>query len=139
MRKFLAVPLTALAFAAACGDAPTAVEQENLTPAGPSIIVASAEDVADYAVMLKDASERLVPALNSPATAERLVPQLQQLATAMKMRDTNGARAAFEAAQEVLKAYRTTSADSGDFAADADAIQIVLDQADAMIGAALPE
>ncbi len=139
MKKFLALlPLGALVFAAACSDAPTAAKEEGAVPTGPSIIIATPEQVADYTIMLDDATERLVPALNDAATAGKLAPELKALGSAMKLRDTPGARAAFGAAQQTLAAYRANPANA-DFEADADAIQVVLEQADAMIGPAVSQ
>jgi hypothetical protein len=131
MKKRLAVLIVALAVAA-CSDEPAGPMEKAI--GGPQLIIATAEEVNDFLPMLEDLTERVLPALDDTEVSGQLSVHTAHLIVTMRARNTEGARAAHDAALAVVQEYSArVGADALD-AADIEAVMLTLGTANEMIG-----
>src|SRR5687768_8149180 len=132
MTKRLAVLIVALAVAACSDEKPTGpAENESGVP---QMIVATEEEVNDFLPLLEDLTDRVLPALGDAAVADELRVHTAYLIVAMKARNTEGARAAHDAAVAALEEYGTRGGADAFDAADIEAVRLTLAAANEMIG-----
>jgi hypothetical protein len=135
MTKRLAVLIAALAVVA-CSDEPTAPEDKAV--GGPQLITATQEVVNDlvnaFLPMLEDLPQRVLPALNDPTVGGLLSVHTTQLVAAMKLGNTEGARAAHSAALAVIQEYSARVGDDAVDAADIEVVRLTLSVANEMFG-----
>jgi hypothetical protein len=132
MKARLAVLIVALAVGACSDEPPTAPAEKEM--GGPQLIIATVEEVNDFLPMLEDLRDRVLPALGDTEVGDQLRVHTAHLIVAMRARNTEGARAAHDAALAVVQEYGVRGGADAFDAADIESVMLTLGTANEMIG-----